>query len=602
LFDYRIRRDLQVVMTVLAYDPENEPEFVGLIAASAAIAISSVPWNGPVGGVRVAKIGNEIVVNPDATKQSDPSCVFEAFVSGPKGKINMIELSGGEASEEDVAKAFAVAQEANDALIAFQEKIVAEVGKEKHAVNLHEPDAELKKAIDEYLASRLQEAVFEPVKQEQFHKMAAVKKGLFEHIAAALPEANMTIVEHVYEDAVDALVHRNALENGKRPDGRGFTEVRPLEGEVKLFERTHGSAVFARGSTQALAVTTLAAPGAEQLIETMETTGKRRFMLHYNFPPYSTGETGRLGGPGRREIGHGALAEKALRRLVPTSAEFPYTIRVVSEILSSNGSSSMATVCATCLSLFDAGVPLKKMVAGIAMGLMSNDTTFKVLTDLQGPEDFYGDMDFKVAGTRDGVTAIQLDTKVRGISMEIVRATLAQAKVARMQILDFMKTVLPEPRKELSKYVPAITQLSIDPSKIGMLIGPGGKTINGLIAKYALASINVDDDGSVFVAGEDPASVASAAADIKAMTREFKVGEIIEGRVIKTLDFGAIIDLGGGKDGKAHVSELREGFVKQVTDVVNVGDFVRAKIIRADEDGRIGLSIKQLNAEEKAKG
>ena len=602
LFDYRIRRDLQVIMTVLAYDPDCEPEFVGLAAASAAISISNVPWNGPVGGVRVAKIGNEFVVNPSAAQLADPTFVFEAFVSGPKGKINMIELSGAEASEEDVAKAFAAAQEANDALIAFQEKMVGEIGKEKLVLDLHEPDAALKKMVDEFLASRLQEAVFEPVKQQQFRKMADVKKGLFEHVAAALPDANLKVVEHMYEDAVDALVHRNALENGKRPDGRGFTEVRPLVGEVKLFERTHGSAVFMRGSTQALAITTLAAPGAEQLIETMETTGKRRFMLHYNFPPYSVGEAGRLGSPSRREIGHGALAEKAVRRLVPTSAEFPYTIRVVSETLSSNGSSSMATVCATTLSLFDAGVPLKKMVAGIAMGLMSNDKTFKVLTDLQGPEDFYGDMDFKVAGTRDGVTAIQLDTKVAGITMEIARATLAQAKDARMQILDFMKTILPEPRAELSQYVPAITQLSIDPSKIGMLIGPGGKTINGLIAKYALASINVDDDGSVFVAGEDPASVASAVADIKAMTREFKVGEIIEGRVLKTLDFGAIVDLGGGKDGMVHVSELREGFVKQVTDVVNTGDFVRAKIIRADEDGRIGLSIKQLNAEEKAKG
>lgn len=602
LFDYRIRRDMQVVMTVLAYDPDCEPEFVGLAAASAAIATSPVPWNGPVGGVRIAKIGSEFVVNPSAAQLADPSFVFEAFVSGPKGKINMIELSGAEATEEDIAKAFAVAQEANDALIAFQEKMVKEIGKEKIAVDLHEPSAELKKAVDEYLASRLQDAVFEPKKQEQFRKMAEVKKGLFEHIASALPDVSMGVVEHMYEDAVDALVHKNALENGKRPDGRAFTEVRPLEAEVKLFERTHGSAVFMRGSTQALAITTLAAPGAEQLIETMETTGKRRFMLHYNFPPYSVGEAGRLGSPSRREIGHGALAEKAIRRLVPTSAEFPYTIRVVSETLSSNGSSSMATVCATTLSLFDAGVPLKKMVAGIAMGLMSNDKTFKVLTDLQGPEDFYGDMDFKVAGTRDGVTAIQLDTKVSGITMEIVRATLAQAKDARMQILDFMKTVLLEPRTELSKYVPAITQLSIDPSKIGMLIGPGGKTINGLIARYALASINVDDDGSVFVAGEDVESVKAAVADIKAMTREFKVGEIIEGRVIKTMDFGAIVDLGGGKDGMVHVSELREGFVKQVTDVVNIGDFVRAKIIRADDDGRIGLSIKQLNAEEKAKG
>jgi len=345
----------------------------------------------------------------------------------------------------------------------------------------------------------------------------------------------------------------------------------------------------------------LAAPGAEQLIETMETTGKRRFMLHYNFPPYSVGEIGNFRGPGRREIGHGALAEKAIKPMVPPVEKFPYTIRLVSEILSSNGSSSMATVCGCTMSLMDAGVPLIKPVAGIAMGLMMDEDAknFKVLTDLQGPEDHYGDMDFKVAGTDSGVTAIQLDVKVQGLTMAIIKQTLKQAKDARLKILDFIKTVIPAPRPAISKYAPAIIQLKINPEKIGMVIGPGGKMINGMIRDFNLATIDIEEDGSVFIAANDMKKAEQAATEIRNMTKEFKVGEIIDGRVIKVLDFGAIVDLGGGKDGMIHVSELKNGFVKTVTEVVNVGDFVRAKVIRADEDGRIGLSIKALEGQEK---
>jgi polyribonucleotide nucleotidyltransferase len=423
--------------------------------------------------------------------------------------------------------------------------------------------------------------------------MQELRAGLSAHVSEKIPAADHKAVEHVLEEAIDKLVHERALREGVRPDGRGFSDVRPLAAEVGLFERMHGSGLFVRGSTQALAAATLAAPGAEQIVETMETTGKRRFMLHYNFPPYSVGETGMFRGPGRREIGHGALAEKALRPLLPPTEEFPYTIRVVSETLSSNGSSSMATVCAGTLSLLDAGVPLKKMVAGIAMGLMSDDANFRVLTDLQGYEDFYGDMDFKVAGTADGITAVQLDTKIKGLTAEVIRATLADARTARLKILDFMKSVIAAPRPQLSKYVPSIVQLTIPTDKIGTVIGPGGKMINGLIAKYGLASIDIEEDGRVFVAGTDRAQVSAAVSEITALTREFKVGEMVEGRVIKVLDFGAIVDLGGGRDGMIHVSELKNGFVKTVEEVVRVGDFVKVKVIRADADGRIGLSLKQ---------
>ncbi len=596
LFDYRMRRDVQVVVTALSYDGENDPDFLGVFAASIALSISDVPWSGPVAGVRVSRVGGETKINPQNTWMRSPEFVFETFASGPRGKINMIELTGNEVKEEEVAKAYALAQEEINKLVAFQEVIAKEIGKPKQEVKLFADDAVLKDAVAKFVESRIVDAVFQATKSVQNAKIGAMKNDVIAHITEAIPTADPKAIEHIVEEEIDAVVHREALLNSRRPDGRSFTDVRPLNAEISLFERTHGSALFIRGSTQALAVTTLAAPGADQLIESMKTTGKRRFMLHYNFPPYSVGEVGMFRGPGRREIGHGALAEKAIRRLIPEAMEFPYTVRVVSEILSSNGSSSMATVCATTLSLLDAGVPLKKMVAGIAMGLMSNDTQFKVLTDLQGPEDFYGDMDFKVAGTSDGITAIQLDTKIIGLTPEIIAATLTQARVARMQILEFMKTVISAPRPELSKYVPAIMQFKIDPSKIGMVIGPGGKMINGLIAKYGLASIDIEEDGGVFVSGEDVEKVKEAVAEIQMMTREFKIGEIIEGRVLKTLDFGAIVDLGGGKDGMIHVSELKEGFVKLVTDVVKVGDLVRAKVIRADEDGRIGLSIKQLGS------
>ena len=604
LFDNRIRRNIQVVATVLSFDEENDPDFVGLLGASTALHISNVPWAGPAGAVRVAKIGDEFVVNPNNSDMKTEGYIFDAFVAGAKGNINMIELGGGEVKEADAVKAFQTAREEIDKLTEFQEKIRKEIGKNKEEIPFPEPDPKIKQEVHKFLSNKLPAVIYGSDNlPDHYSKLNDLKDKTFDHVREVFGEdgGDLKSVDFLFEEHINEIVHNGVLQSEKRPDGRAFDEVRQLGAEVGLFERTHGSAYFERGNTHALAITTLGPPDAAQLIETMETTGKRRFMLHYNFPPYSVGETGTFRGPGRRDIGHGALAEKAIKPLIPTKEEFPYAIRVVSEILSSNGSSSMATVCASMLSLMDAGVPLKKPVAGIAMGLMLDQqpTTnnqrpaYKILTDIQGPEDHHGDMDLKVAGTRDGVTAIQMDVKVSGVSVEILEKALEQAREARIHILDFTDKILDRPKAELSRYAPSITQLMINPEKIGMVIGPGGKMINGLIAKYGLAGIDIEDDGSVAVTGTDHAKVKEAVEEIRGMTKEYKIGDIIEGNVIKILDFGAIVDLGGGQDGMIHVSELKDGFVKSVTDVVKQGDFVRAKVIKVD-NGHIGLSLKRM--------
>jgi polyribonucleotide nucleotidyltransferase len=614
LFNDKMRREIQVVVTVLQIDEQNDPEFVGLLGVSTALFISDIPWNGPVAGVRVAQttsapaggVDKQFVINPDNSALIEPNLpIFDAFVSGSKDRINMIELGGLDAQENDVVAGFKLAQQDINKLIAFQETIQKEIGKPKSEVALAEPDADIKAEVRAFLADKLEDAVYKPTKMEHTTAVGALNHELNLHIkekfGAEKEKINWKALEFMFDEMVNDLVHKNILEKERRPDGRKLDEVRALDAEVGLFSRTHGSALFVRGNTQALAITTLAAPGAEQMIETMETTGKRRFMLHYNFPPFSVGEVGSFRGPGRREIGHGNLARKSLERLIPSKEEFPYTIRVVSEIMSSNGSSSQATICASSLSLMDAGVPLKKPAAGIAMGLMMGTTpdgksdvnNYKVLTDIQGPEDHHGDMDLKVAGTDDGVTGMQMDVKVDGLTIELLEKAFDQAKAARIHILQTIKATLPAPRTAISPFVPKIRQFKIDPAKIGTVIGPGGKMINGLIAKYELAGIDIEEDGGVYVSGVDLAKVEAAVAEIMGMTKEWKVGEIVEGPIIKILEFGAIVDLGGGADGMIHVSELKQGFVKNVEDVVKLGDFVRAKIIKA-ENGKIGLSLKQM--------
>ncbi len=602
LFDHRLRREIQVVLTVLQIDEQNDPEFVGLIAASTALIISDIPWNGPVAGVRVTQDGKGFHVNPDNSYLLENEQVFDAFVSGSHDRVNMIELGGLDAKEKDVIDSFNLAQQEINKIVAFQEKIRAEIGKPKAEVKLAEPDPELVAAVAAFIADKLEDAVFGKDKPAHPSPINVLKNELMAHLKEKAESEtkviNLKAADHIYEEAVNDIVHKKALEENTRPDGRAMDELRGLEGEVGLFSRTHGSSIFMRGNTQALAITTLAPPGGEQLIETMETTGKRRFMLHYNFPPFSVGEIGFFRGPGRREIGHGNLARKSIERLIPTKEEFPYAIRVVTEILSSNGSSSQATVCASIMSLMDAGVPIKKMAAGIAMGMMSKDVnTYKVLTDIQGPEDHHGDMDLKVAGTEDGVTGVQMDIKVDGLTVEMIAAVLEQGKKARLEILAFMKTVIPTHREKLSPFVPTIRQFKISPSKIGAVIGPGGKIINGLIEKYGLAGIDIDEDGGIFVSGTDLLKVEQAVAEIQGITREIKVGDVLEGKIVRMLEFGAIMDLGGGKDGMIHVSELKNGYVKTVEEVVHLGDVVRAKVISADEDGgKIRLSLKQMDA------
>jgi polyribonucleotide nucleotidyltransferase len=579
LFDPRLRREVQVMITILAYDEKNDPDFISMLAASTALSISDVPWNGPVAGVKI--------ISP----AKDGKQGFQSYFAGTDKKINMIEFEGHEIGEPELENIFTESFEEIKKLVAFQRNIASEIGKPKAQVALADADPKVKKIVDDFLKDHLEEAL-------TAKNTEGLRKKILEHLEkSGEDESSLNSAEVYFEEEVDKYVHALAIEKGRRVDGRGFDQVRDLHAEVGILKRAHGSALFIRGETQVMAVTTLGSPEGKQLIESIEGDIEKRFMLHYNFPGFATGETGRAGkGPGRREIGHGALAAKAVAAMLPPEEEFPYTIRVVAETLSSNGSSSMASTCASSLSLMDAGVPLKKQIAGISIGLMSdNKGNYKLLTDIQGPEDHYGDMDFKVAGTRDGINAIQMDVKVDGITADIFREALQMARKARMGILDVMDGALAKPRPDLSPYAPRITVVQISPDKIGEVIGPGGKIINGIRAETGnQVTIDIEEDGRVFVAGTDQALVAQAVAAVKNIAREFKVGEFVEGNIIKVLDFGAIVDLGGGRDGMIHVSELKEGFVKKVEDVVKLGDFVRAKIIRA-EDGKIGLSLKQVN-------
>ncbi|KKU93811.1 MAG: Polyribonucleotide nucleotidyltransferase [Candidatus Jorgensenbacteria bacterium GW2011_GWA1_48_13] len=579
LFDQRLRREVQVTITVISYDEKHDPDAVALIAASTALAISDIPWNGPVGGVRT-------VVYNDKDELR-----YDAFFAGPRDRVNMIEFEGCEIPESEAVKVFKNSQKEINRLIDFQEKIAKEIGKKKTEVALLEPEPRVRELVENFIKGKLAETV-------KGNKLEDLKIAFLEHLVSSGEEARvLQAADIVFEEAVDKFVHDQALNHDRRPDGRKLDELRELYAEVGLFPRIHGTGLFIRGETQILAATTLASPAAEQLIETMEMSGRKRFMLHYNFPGFSSGEVGKgRGGPGRREIGHGALAHKALRAVIPTKEEFPYTIRIVAETLSSNGSTSMASTCAGSLSLMDAGVPIKKHVGGIAMGLMLDDKSgkFKVLTDIQGPEDHHGDMDLKVAGTEEGLTAIQMDVKVYGITEEIFESTLTQAKTARAQILALMKETIGAPREQISPFAPTILTLNINPEKIGEVIGPGGKIINGIIAEVGGdTAIDIEQTGKVFISGTNREAVEKALKIVENIVREYKIGEIVEGPVVKILEFGAIVDLGGGQDGMIHISELSNEFVKKVEDVVKLGDRVRARIIRA-ENGKIGLSLKDI--------
>jgi len=594
-FDSRIRNDIQVVLNVLSYDGKNDPEIPALIAGSIALHISDIPWGGPIGAVKVGKIGKEYILNP--TIGEEESSDFLITLAGTKDKINMIEAGAKEVAEEEIVAAFEFGKKYIQKIIQFEEDIAKENALAKKEVPLFEADDALKSEIDSFLENRLQEALFNESKKERASALSSLEEELKTFLSTKESEGAVSKGLAYFEKKADELVHKNILEKERRVDGRKLDELREIACDTGFLPRTHGSGMFMRGNTHALATVTLAPPSAEQIIDEMKEEYKKRFMLHYNFPNFSVGEVAPMRSPGRREIGHGALAEKALSPLIPSKEDFPYTIRVVSEILSSNGSSSMASACAGSLALMDAGVPIKKPVAGIAMGLMTgNSGEYKILTDIQGPEDHHGDMDFKVAGTSTGVTAIQMDVKIDGVSIEILEKTLAQAKKARKEILDAISKNIAEPRDTLSPHAPRILILQINPEKIRDVIGPGGKVINGIIEETGVLSIDIEEDGKVFVAAaadsEDAAN--KAIVWIKSITREIKIGETFTGKVVKVADFGAFVELTPKHEGLVHVSELSDQYVKNVGDVVKEGDSIHVKVIRVDEQGKIALTAKNI--------
>lgn len=593
LFNHRIRNEVQVVVTVLSIDDQNDPDVLGLLAASLALGISNIPWNGPIAGVRIGIKDGAKILNPVTDERNDSR--LDMIVSGTGERINMIEAGAGEVPEDSFAEAVEWGFGFIKELIDFQKEIIKENGLAKIEVPLIETPTELRNLLKEKFWEKIESAIYQKGKQTMHSSLALVKEEWVTTVNETYPDKfKRGSVDLLFEEAVNDIVHDRIIKKGERPDSRRPDELRELKAEVGILPRVHGSAIFMRGQTHALATLTLGAPGDEQIIEGMEVRTKKRFLLHYNFPPYSVGEVKPMRGPGRREIGHGALAGKAILPLLPPKEDFPYTMRVVSEILSSNGSSSMASVCGASLALMDAGVPIKKHAAGAAMGLMMNDRgEYKVLTDIQGPEDHHGDMDFKVAGTRDGINAVQMDVKIEGITITMLRDVLKQTLKARLEILDFMESVLDKSRTELSPWAPRITILKINPEKIGALIGPGGKIINGIIAETGV-EIDINDDGTVFITSAKEEGMKKALALVKQVTRELKAGELLEGKVTRILDFGAMVEVGPRQDGLIHISELAPWRVERVTDILNIGDVVPVKIKNIDEQGRVNLSLKDV--------
>ena len=596
LFPENLKKEIQVVLTCLSWDRENDPDIIGLIAASLSLASSDIPWSGPIVSVRVGRIDNEFILNP--TYEQREKCDFDLVVSGIEKDneilINMLEGEAQESEENAVLEAVKFSMPYLKKLISFQNQIIQEIGKEKILVKNDEQDTDLQKDIKEFLGEKLEQCLFSPDKTERKEKTSELKNDLLAFVAEKYPEAKkVNFAKDFFEKEIEKLLRQNIISKEKRPDARKLDEIREISCETGILPRTHGSGLFCRGLTKTLSILTLGAPGDVRFLEGMEFVGKKRFMHHYNFPAYCVGEVKPFRGPGRREIGHGMLAEKALLPLIPDADEFPYTIRIVSENLSSNGSTSMASISSSCLALMDAGVPIKSHVAGIALGLITENGNYKILTDIQGPEDHYGDMDFKVAGTEKGITAIQMDVKIKGITEQILKDALEQGKKARKQILDKMKKTIAQPRKELSRFAPKIKILQINPEKIREVIGPGGKIINKIIEDCGV-TIDIEDSGKIFIASESEQAVEKAMEWIKNITREVEIGEIFQGKVKRILDFGAFVEILPGQDGLVHISELAPYRVEKVEDIVKIGDTVSVKVISVDEQGRINLSIKQI--------
>ncbi len=613
LFNQQSRQDVQVILTVLSADNENDPELVSLIAASAALAISNIDWQGPIAGIKVGRVEGNLIFNPN--QEQEKLSDLDLTVAGMDKKIIMLEAGAKEVAEKELLAAMEQALKEMKPALDLIKKMADELKPDnitvetRHGASLPEMPADEQKAKEfaqDWLAKNAAKYLFAKEiqtnkKQERKAQVSAIKEGAINYLLEQ--EVEMTLAKKIVEELapkiIEAEVTRGILERGERVDGRKLDEIRPLSSEVGILPRTHGSALFQRGETQVLSTITLGSPGDEQFLENLEGKSTKKYMHHYNFPPYSVGEVKPMFGPSRRDIGHGALAEKALRPVLPAEEEFPYTIRVVSEVLGSNGSSSMGSTCGSTLALMDAGVPIKKAVAGIAMGIVSTPDmkNWKIITDLQDLEDGEGGMDFKITGTVDGITAIQLDTKTLGLPMELIKETLERAKKARLEILEHMAKAIAAPRAELSPYAPRIISFKIDPSRIGEVIGTGGKIINGII-KDTGVTIDISDEGLVSICSTDAEGMAKAKQMIEDILREFKPGETFRGKVTRVMDFGVIVSLPGGNDGMVHVSEMAPYRVGSPADLLKMGDEVEV-LVKGVEDDRISLTMKGLegNAE-----
>lgn len=598
LFPKEYKKEVQVVITVLSVDSENEPDALSIIAVSAALSISRIPWKGPVGAVRMGYIKDktseaaEFLVNPLTSELAHSD--LDMVATQTKEKTLMLEAGALQVSEEVALEAIKKAHTANKEIIAFIEKIAKEIGEKKEEIVPNTLFLELIAKLEKSYKEDIMSLIEQKAKKESGNDTATqdLIEKIFDQEKVADPETKIDkkLIAQAVEYVCFKNIKANVLKTGKRVDGRKDDEIRPISAQVSILPRTHGSAIFQRGTTQALTVVTLGSPRMEQLIESAEGEETKRYIHHYSMPPYSVGETGRMGVPSRREIGHGALAERALEAVIPTQEKFPYTIRVVSEILSSNGSTSMASVCGSTLALMDAGVPIENPVAGVAMGLMSNKEKYVILTDILGLEDFSGDMDFKVAGTKNGVTAIQLDVKIDGLTLEQIAETFEKAKIGRMFILGKISEALQAYRPKLSEFAPKIEVIHIPVEKIGEVIGPGGRVIRAIMASTS-ATVDVEDDGSITVSGTTEEAVRKAVEWIKGLTRELTVGEVFEGEVKRILPFGAFVEVLPGKEGMVHVSQMSTGFVKNPTDIVQIGQKVKVRVAEIDEQGRTNLSM-----------
>ncbi|MCR0274179.1 polyribonucleotide nucleotidyltransferase [[Clostridium] innocuum] len=600
LFADGFRNEVQVVNTVLSVDQDCTPEMTAMFGASLALCVSDIPFNGPIAGVMVGRVDGEYIINPtpEQLEKSD----INLTVAGTKYAVNMVESGAKEVSEEAMLGAIMFGHEHIKQLVAFQEEIAAAVGKEKMEVKLYTVDEDIDREVRAQFEQAIRDAVSIEKKLERYGKIDELTEeavAVFDAKEYENEAAKAKVLKQVKQicHSIEAdEVRRLIIEDKVRPDGRKIDEIRPLDSQVDILPRAHGSALFTRGETQVLSVTTLGPMNDNQIIDDLTEVETKRFMHHYNFPPYSVGETGRMGSPGRREIGHGALGERALSQVLPSVEDFPYTIRTVAEVTESNGSSSQASICAGTMSLMAAGVPIKAPVAGIAMGLIMDEENGKytVLTDIQGMEDHFGDMDFKVAGTSKGITALQMDIKVTGITREVFEEALAQAKVARAQILENMMAAISEPREDVGTYAPKIEQFYIDPEKIREVIGPNGKMINKIIEASNDVKIDIEDDGHVVIYHMDRAAINHAADMIRDIVREAKVGDIYEGKVVRIEKFGAFVNLFPGTDGLLHISKINHERVNKVEDVLNIGDTIRVKVTEIDDRGRVNVSAKAL--------